>query len=67
MFFVDAILPLAEKGYCGTALDRAIAETSGVLLPAGATRSPYIALSDEDMKFLRTKMVEDYPALIYRK
>ena len=66
-FSVDAILPLAGKGYNDTALDKAMAEISGVVLPAGAPRPPYRALSAEDKQFLQTKMIKDYPEFVYRE
>jgi len=57
-FFIDAIVPLVEKGYVDCALDKAAAEIAGLLAPAGAPAPPYRALSDEDMGFLRSKMQE---------
>ena len=66
-FFRGAILPLAKKGYSDSALDKAMSAVSGLLLPSGAPRPPYRALSTEDMQFLRSEMYESYPEFVYRK
>ena len=66
-FCRDAILPLINKGYSDSALDKAMAELSGVLLPSSAPRPPYRALQPEDMDFLHRTMMEQYPEFVYRK
>jgi len=65
-FFGDAVVPLINKGYSDCALDKAMAEIGGLLLPSGAPRPPYRALSAEDMQFLRSMMQESYK-FVYRK
>lgn len=64
-FFRDVVIPFARKGYTDSALDKAMAEISGLLLPFGAPRPPHRGLSPEDMTDMRSRFVESYPDFIY--
>jgi len=65
-FFRDVLGPLFAKGYTDAALDKAMAEASGLLLPFGPPRPPYRPLSDEDYRAMRTRMLTDYPEFVSR-
>ena len=64
-FFRDVVIPFAQKGYTDTALDKAMAEVSGLLLPFGLPRPPHRGLSSEDMAEMRALFAESYPEFIY--
>lgn len=65
-FFRDVLGPLFAEGYCDAALDKALAEASGLLLGFGAPRAPYRGLTPEHFRAMRQKMLDSYPDFIYR-
>lgn len=66
-FFRDVVLPLERKGYHASALDKGMAEVSGVLRPCGVPRPPYYGISAADLIWMLKIMTDKYPEFIYAK
>jgi dihydrodipicolinate synthase/N-acetylneuraminate lyase len=65
-FYRDVLGPLFAEGYCDAALDKAMAEASGLLLGFGAPRPPYRGLSPRHYQEMRQTMLDSYPDFIYQ-
>ena len=61
-FFQETAVPLLKKGYIDGAIDKAYARIGGMEMPL-AMKSPYIALSEEDFRWLQAKLEREFAGL----
>ena len=59
-FFYKTASPLSEKGYIDGAIDKAYARIGGMDMPL-YMKSPYVALSIEDFKWLKNVIQNEFP------
>jgi dihydrodipicolinate synthase/N-acetylneuraminate lyase len=58
-FFQETAIPLLQKGYIDGAIDKGYARIGGMEMPLNI-KSPYVALSDADFRWLESKVKAEF-------